>query len=191
MIIVKKLFFICLLTILSLGLIPVCQASGKEAVILAVVNHSKEAYGDQVKSEVCRQFDKQQLVSAVAEKDLKVITTMFGCDELSKAEKPELGKIAEKTGVNKVVIVEILPAMIQYNQIILYQVIKAEATLRIRVYDAGKAQYTLREDIAGQGNNQTFLPYTSLGTKPAVLEAVHRAALIATEKINQELDNRI
>ncbi len=191
MAIFKRFFCAFLMTIILVGLVHGCQASAKEATILIIVDSSKEAYGSQLKSEVCTQLEKQLLIHAAEEKELQETIKGLGFEEISKAEKPELAKMAEKMGVNKVVIVEILPAMVEYNQIIFCQTIKADATLRIRLYDADKGQYVLMEDSSGKGSNKTLLPYMSIGTKPAVLEAVHKAALVATEKIKMTLSNGV
>jgi hypothetical protein len=43
----------------------------------------------------------------------------------------------------------------------------------------------LSEDVAGTDTNKTFIPYTSVGKKVTVLEAIHKATDMAAQKVNQ------
>lgn len=45
----------------------------------------------------------------------------------------------------------------------------------------------LNEEVVGTDTNKTVIPYTFVGKKVYVLEAVHKAAAIAAQKINQSL----
>jgi len=185
----KRVIVVCLVAIFSIYLVQFCKVSAQESIRLVIVDHSKAAYGIQLKSEVGTQLEKQLSIRSTQENELREVIKGLGFEDISKAEKHELALITEKMGVNKIIIVEILPAMIEYNQIVLCQTIKADATLRIRLYDADKGQYVLREDSSGKGSNKTFIPYTSIGTKPAVKEAVHNATLVAANEINKILRN--
>jgi len=185
----KRVVFMCLVAIFSIYLVQFCKVSAQESIRLVIVDHSKAAYGIQLKSEVCTQLEKQLSIRSTQKNELREVIKGLDLEEISKAEKHELALMTEKMGVNKIIIVEILPAMIEYNQIVFCQTIKADATLRIRLYDADKGQYVLREDSSGKGSNKTFIPYTSIGTKPAVQEAVHNATLVAANQINKILRN--
>ncbi|MDU2064700.1 MAG: hypothetical protein E6713_07630 [Sporomusaceae bacterium] len=189
MMILKSFFYTIIITLICASFVQIqtCQASAREDVLLVVVDSSKEAYGSQLKKEVNQQLETHLSLQGSTEQKIETMIQEFGVNEFSNVEKPELAELTKKMGVHKAVIVEILPAMIEYNQIASFQKIQADATLRIRLYDADKEQYIFMGNISGKGSNKTFLPFTSIGTKPAVLEAVQKAALVATEKISGAL----
>jgi hypothetical protein len=190
----KKVFCIILIISACFGSVLACSANenkdvSDEGTLLLVVDKSKESYGSQLKNDVYTQLEKQLKVPVIKERELQGIMKSDSLEDISKAEQPELLELAAKTGANLVLVVEILPTKSDFREILFYQAIKSEATLKVRLYDAVKKQYVLAEEVASTGTNKTMIPYTFVGKKITVLEAVHKAADIVAQKINQRLDS--
>jgi hypothetical protein len=188
----RKLLGAFLVIIICFGSVLVCFANANKEVsnditLLVVVDKSKESYGIQLKSEVYSQLEKQIKVATIKENELQAIIKGNGLADIAEAEKPELLELAAKTGANMVLVVEILPTKSDFNEILFYQAIKSEATIKVRLYDAVKNQYVLTEEVAGTGTNKTMIPYTFVGKKVTVLEAVHKAVVIVAQKVNQKI----
>jgi hypothetical protein len=160
------------------------QSVSNQGVLLLIVDKSKETYGTQLQSEVFTQL-KQQLKAAVMKESELINQSSHEIDEIAKAEQPELLELAKKTGADQVLVVEILPIKSDFSDIVFYKAIRSDATLRIRLYDVARKQYVLSEDVAGTDTNKTFIPYTSVGKKVTVLEAIHKATDMAAQKVNQ------
>lgn len=188
----KTVLCIILIILVCFGSVLVCLANenkdvSAEGILLLVADKSKETYGSQLKNDVYTQLERQLKVPVIKERELQGMTKSDGLEDMSKAEQPELLELAVKNGANLVLVVEILPTKSDFREILFYQAIKSEATLKVRLYDAVKKQYVLAEEIASTGSNTTMIPYTFVGKKITVLETVHKAADIVAQKINQRL----
>lgn len=173
----KNVLQLCVATaLLWAAAFQTAGANPGDAAALLIADSSKASFSDILREDVKTVFENELKVKAVTEKDGLKIAAL---------EKGELAKAAE--GAQKVVVVEILPTTLGYEQMLICQRLNAQATLRVRVYDKNTAQYTFYEEISGKGDNKTFIPYTSIGTKPAVQEAVHNAAVAAAGKVAAEL----
>ncbi len=183
--IVKRSLCGILMIMVCLGGTVVCWASdNKEVTALVVVDKSKEPYGIELKNEVYTHLEEELKVIVVKENELQDVMKNNGFGDFGRAEKPELSDLAIKTGANLVLVVEIQPAKSDFTEILFYQAIKSEATLKVRLYDAITKQYVLTEEIASTGTNKTFIPYTFVGKKVTVVEAVRKAVVIVAQKIN-------
>ncbi|MCC5464737.1 hypothetical protein [Pelosinus baikalensis] len=160
------------------------QSVSNQEVLLLIVDQSKETYGTQLQSEVFTQL-KKQLKAAVMKESELINQSSHEIDKIAKVEQPELLELAKKTGADQVLVVEILPVKSDFSDIVFYKAIRSDATLRIRLYDVARKQYVLSEDVAGTDTNKTFIPYTSVGKKVTVLEAIHKATDMAAQKVNQ------
>jgi len=182
-----------LMIMICFGTVIVCLANDNKDVsnvvtLLVVVDKSKESYGNQLKSEVYSQLGKQLKGAVIKANELQDVMIDNSFDNISEAEKPELLALAVKTGVNRVLVVEILPTKSDFKDIICYKAITSEATIKVRLYDAVKKQYELAEEVASTNTNKTIIPYTSVGKKVTVLKAVHKAVVIVAQKVNQKVD---
>jgi hypothetical protein len=191
--IMKKAFSISLMIMICFGSVLICLANenkdvSDENTLLLVVDKSKESYGSQLKNDVYTQLETQLKVPLIKERELQNIMKSDSLEDMSKAEQPELLELAGKTGANLVLVVEILPTKSDFKEILFYQAIKSEATFKVRLYDPIKKQYVLAEEVASTATNKTMIPSTFVGKKITVLEAVHKAAAIVAQKINQRLD---
>jgi len=160
------------------------QSVSNQEVLLLIVDKSKETYGTQLQNEVFTQL-KKQLKAAVMKESELLNQSGHEIDKIAKAEQPELLELAKKTGADQVLVVEIWPVKSDFSDIVFYKAIRSDATLRIRLYDMARKQYVLSEDVAGTDTNKTFIPYTSVGKKVTVLEAIHKATDMAAQKVNQ------
>ena len=189
-----KIFSIIVVLMISFSSIVVCSAMDKkdvtdEVVLLVVADESRETYGLQLKNEVYTQLEKQLKIAICKDSESQDKITNYSFGEISKAEKPDLLELAAKKGVNMVLVVEILPTKSDFSEILFYQSIKSEATIKVRLYDAVKQQYVLTEEIGSTGINKTIIPYTFVGKKVTVVEAVHKATTIVAQRVNQTLAN--
>lgn len=171
----------------------VCSANDSKTIsdsgiLLFVIDKSKEPYGIQLQNEILTQLKKQLKVAVTEESKLQNGSKSNGSDKIAKAEQPELLELANQTSSNQVLVVEILPVKSDLNEFLFYKSLKSEVTLRIRLFDAGKKQYMLHEEVSSTGTNKTFLPYTSVGKKVTVLEAVHKVTDIVAQKVNQTME---
>jgi len=187
---VKYFLSTMLAVMICFGLIAVCAANESKSVsdkgmLLIVVDKSKESYGDQLRNEVYTQLKSQLKCSLLEESGLQNSMSRHEYDEISKAEQPQLLELANEKGTNQVLIVEILPIKSEFNDSIIYKAIKSEATLKVRLYDRAAKQYVENEEIVGIGTNKTYIPYTGVGKKVTVLEAVHQATDFIVQKVNQ------
>lgn len=187
---IQYCFSTLLVVMICVGLIAVCTANESMSVsdkgmLLVVVDKSKESYGDQLKNEVYTQLKSQLKCSLLEESGLPNSTSSHEYDEISKAEQSQLLELANKKGTNQVLVVEILPTKSEFNDSIIYKAIKSEATLRVRLYDRATKQYVENEEVVGIGTNKTYIPYTGVGKKVTVLEAVHQATDLVAQKVNQ------
>lgn len=148
-------------------------------ILLLVADYSEEAYGEELKKEAFLQLQNQMqvLVNKQSNEERKV----------AWAEKAEFTEMADQADVNQVVVVEILPIKSDFSDILFYKAIRSEATIRIRLYDAAKRQYIVTQEVRGTGVNKTYLPYTSVGKKATVQEAVRKATAAAAQIINQSM----
>lgn len=190
----KKVLCIILTIIISFGAVMVCTASNNkdlsnDQALLFVIDKSKESYGGQLRNDVYTQLEAQLHVIVLKESDVKERIKNDDCKEISQWEQPELLDLASKMGVKFVLVVEILPAKSDFKEILFYQAIKSEATLKVRLYDATQKRYVMVEEMASTGINKTMFPYTFVGKKKTVLEAVHKTANIVAERVNRTLDN--
>lgn len=190
----RKIFSIIVMIMISFSSIVVCSAMDEkdvtdEVVLLVVADESRETYGIQLKNEVYTQLEKQLKIAICKDSESQDKITNYSFGEISKAEKPDLFALAAKTGVNKVLVVEILPTKSDFSEILFYQSIKSEATIKVRLYDAVKQQYVLTEEIRSTGLNKTIIPYTFVGKKVTVVEAVQKATTIVAQRVNQALAN--
>jgi len=189
----KVYFGAILMIMVCFGSVIICLAKDNkdvfnEVTFLVVVDKSKESYGNQLKGEVYSQLEKQLKVAIIKENELQDVMTGNSFDNIGEAEKPELLELAVKTGANRVLVVEILPTKSDFKDIICYKAITSEATIKVRLYDAVKKQYVLTEEVASTNTNKTIIPYTSVGKKVTVLEAVRKAVIIVAQKVNQKAD---
>lgn len=187
---IQYFFSTLLVVMICVGLIAVCTANESMSVsdkgmLLVVVDKSKESYGDQLKNEVYTQLKSQLKCSLLEESGLQNSTSSHEYDEISKAEQSQLLELAIKKGTNQVLVVEILPTKSEFNDSIIYKAIKSEATLRVRLYDRATKQYVENEEVVGIGTNKTYIPYTGVGKKVTVLEAVQQATDLVAQKVNQ------
>jgi len=183
--IVKRSLCAIIMTMVCFGSTLVCWANDyKDVTVVVVVDKSKENYGIELKNEVYKHLEKELKVVVTKENELQDIIKNNGFEEMGKAEKPELSCLAAKTGANLVLVVEILPTKSDITQIICYQAIKSEATLKVRLYDAIKNQYVLAEEIGSTSINETYIPYTFVGKKVTVVKAVRKAVDIVAQKVN-------
>lgn len=83
-------------------------------------------------------------------------------------------------------VVEILLAKSDVDEVLFYKAIKSEATMKVRLYDAERKQYILNEAVSGVSANKTYIPYTDVGKKHSVLAAVSKAADVIVQKVNQD-----
>lgn len=184
---VKKVCSIVAIIIFCLGVVVCSAKDGTEVsnagALLLVVDKSKESYGIQLVNEVYTQLEKQLKLSGPKDKELQAIIQNCGIEDIAKTEQPDLLNLAGKTGVNRVLVVEILPTKSEFKEILFYRAIKSESTLKVRLYDAVKQQYILNEEIASTSINKTIMPYTYVGKKVTVLEAVHKAAVIVSQRV--------
>jgi len=190
--IMKFFFGSILMVMVCLGTVLVCSANdnkdaSNEVALLVVIDKSKESYGIQLKSEVYSQLEKQLKVPIIKESELQDVLKDNGYGKISEAEKPELLDLAVKTGANLVLVVEILPIKSDFSEILFYQAIKSEATIKVRLYDAVKKQYVLTEEVASTDTNKTVIPYTFVGKKVTVLEAVRKAIVIVAQRVNHAI----
>ncbi|MGL5513532.1 MAG: hypothetical protein ACRDBM_09925 [Sporomusa sp.] len=186
----KKMHYVVgvILMILVFSGSLVCSANesqdrSEKDILVIVVDKSKESYG--IQNEVFSQIKKQLKAGVSSESELLTKSNDYG--DIAKTEKSQLLELADKTGSNQVLIVEILPIKSDFTEIVFYKALKAESTLRVRLYDARGKQYVLTEEASGVETNKTFIPYTSVGKKRAALKAVHKAVDIAVQAINQQL----
>lgn len=187
---IQYCFSTLLVVMICVGLIAVCTANESKSVcdkgmLLVVVDKSKESYGDQLRNEVYTQLKSQLKCSLLEESGLQNSMSSHEYDEISKAEQSQLLELANKKGTNQVLVVEILPTKSEFNDSIFYKAIKSEATLRVRLYDRATKQYIENEEVVGIGTNKTYIPYTGVGKKVTVLEAVHQATDLVAQKVNQ------
>lgn len=192
---VKCLFYAAAVLMISAGAAVSCYANGYEdnqtpEIFLIVTDASKEAYGTQLKDEVFSQLRNQLNGSVHQESETENQNTSNKTNKINWTEAADLLELANRSGANRIVVVEILPIKSDFSDILFYKAIKSEATLRIRLYDAVKRQYILTEEVAGTGINKTYIPYTSVGKKQTVWEAVRKAAKAAAEKVNQSEEAR-
>jgi len=103
-------------------------------MLLFVVDNSKESYD--LQNEVFSQLNSQLKDAASEGSELQNKSDDLGFTDISRAEQPELLKLANETDSNQILIIEILPVKTDFDQILFYNAIKAEATLKIRLYDA-------------------------------------------------------
>jgi len=183
--IVKRSLCAITMMIVCFGSTLVCLANdNKDVTALVVVDKSKESYGIELKNNVYTQLEKELKVVVAKENELQYIMKSNAFAEMERAEKPELSDLAAKTGAKFILVVEILPTKSDMTQILFYQAIKSEATLKVRLYDATKKQYVLAEEIGSTGSNKTYIPYTFVGKKVTVMEAVRKAVVIVVQKVN-------
>jgi hypothetical protein len=154
-----------------------------ENLRFVVVDSSHEKYGGELKKDVILKLDKQMPGCEIGSNDLKATTL----EQLQLGDRQYLSTLAKDLGTNSILTVEILPVKSDYSDLLYYKNIKTVATLRVRLYNAVTKQYTLTEDVIGRGSNTTYLPYTSIGKKPPVKEAVRKATDAGSQKINQSL----
>ncbi|WP_312518902.1 hypothetical protein [Anaerospora sp.] len=171
-----------LLVLITAGITGSCSANGRkdtksQELLLIVADHSNETYGEELKKEVFTQLQNKLQVS-VSKHSNEARTATW-------VEKPELLELTNQTGVNQVVVVEILPIKSDFSDILFYKAIRSEATLRIRLYDAVKSRYIVTQEVQGTARNITYIPYTSVGKKATVSEAVRKATEAAAQTINQ------
>jgi len=183
--IVKRSLCALIMMMLCFGSIVVCWANdNKDVTALVVVDESKESYGAELKNKVYADLEKELKLIVIQENELQDIIKINGFEEMARAEKPELSDLAAKSGANLVLVVEILPTKSDITQIIWYQAIKSEATLKVRLYDASKKQYVLAEEVGSTANNETYVPYTFVGKKLTVVKAISRAVVLVAQKVN-------
>lgn len=185
--ITKCLCYVAVILLVGVGA-AVSYASGGENsqaphILVIVTDSSREAYGPQLKDEVISQLQKQ-LNGSVAQYDIRN-TTNDEADKLKQVRETELPELANRFGYAQVALIDLLPIKADFSDYLFYKAIKSEAILRICLYDAINTQYRLTEEVTGTGINKTYIPYTSVGKKPAAWEAVRNAARAAAEKIRQ------
>jgi hypothetical protein len=173
-----------LLVLITAGITGSCSANERkdtksQELLLIVADHSNEAYGEELKKEVFT--DMQNKLQVLVSKHSNEARTV------AWVEKAELLELTNQTGVNQVVVVEILPIKSDFSDILFYKAIRSEATLRIRLYDAVKNQYIVTQEVQETAMNKTYIPYTSVGKKATVSEAVRKATEVAARTINQSI----
>lgn len=169
----------CILVVLFMIAFPVSAAPANPgSVPIIIVDSSKEPYGSELKSEIAAQLGKRLSCSQI-EPNLT--------QHVELSDKEDLNNLANAVGSDYVLIVDILPVKVDFRELLIYKSLKTDATLRVRLYKSTEKQYILNEDIAGQGSNTTVIPYTSIGKKPAALEAVHKAAVATAQKLGKIL----
>lgn len=173
---------ILMISILSVG--AVGQAAAQKGVVCLVVDNSQENFGNELRQAVGEELSKEFTTKMIPLQEL----TATDSSKVCRMEKFDFADLARQNGADQVAVIEILPARISYQQVLFCEFMKAKATLRIRYYDALTDQYLLWEDVSGSGDNKTLFPWTSIGTKPAVAEAVHHAADFAAEKIVRTIE---
>lgn len=184
--IIKRSLCVIIMMMVCCGSTLVCWAHDKNDVtILLVVDKSKESYGMELKDEVHTYLETELKTAVTKENELQDIMKNSSFAEIGNAEKPELSDLAAKTGAKLILVVEILPTKSDIRQIVFYQAIKSEATLKVRLYDAIKKQYVLAEEIGSVDSNKTYIPYTFVGKKVTVVQAVHKAVVIVAQKVNK------
>jgi len=173
-----------LVAIFGMMTFPVSASpANPENLRFVVMDGSHEKYGSELKKEVISKLDKQMPGCEIGSNDLKAATL----EQLQQGDRQYLSTLAKELGTDSILTVEILPVKSDYNDLLYYKNIKTMAILRIRLYNAVTKQYTLIEDVVGRGSNTTYIPYTSIGKKPPVKEAVKKAADAGIKKINQSL----
>ena len=193
--VVECLFYAVVVVVVIVGVTVSCyaneyKASQRPEILLIVTDSSKEAYSTQLKNEVFSQLRNQLNSSVNQESEINNQNTNNETNKINWAETTELLELANRSGSNQIVVVEILPIKSDFSDILFYKAIKSEATLRIRLYDAVKRQYILTDEVVEIGINKTYIPYTSVGKKQTVWEAVRKATKAAAEKINQSVEER-
>ncbi len=183
-----KYFFYAIIALMVSTVTAVSHANGSETsqaphILVIVTDSSREAYGPQLKDEVISQLQKQ-LNGSVAQYDIR-ITNNDEADKLKQVRETELPELANRFGYDQVALIDLLPIKADFSDYLFYKAIKSEAIVRICLYDAINKQYRLTEEVTGTGINKTYIPYTSVGKKPAAGEAVRKAARAAAEKIKQ------
>jgi hypothetical protein len=178
----KMVFSTILASLICFWSMLVCSASDSKIVsdkgiLLAVVDSSNETYGAELKNKVFTQLSSQLKCSMLEEND-----------GIEKAEQPRLLELANKEGSKQVMVIEILPAKSDVDEILYYRAIKSEATLKVRLYDAEKKQYILNEAVSCAYNNQTFIPFTDVGKKCSVLKSVGKATDVVLQKVNHNVE---
>ncbi|SFM27386.1 hypothetical protein [Pelosinus propionicus] len=154
-----------------------------EGVRFVVMDSCKEKYGNELKNEITAKLEKQLPGGEMISKDLRENTL----EKLQLGDQKDLNSLAKELGSKYVLTVEILPVKSDYSDLLYYKNIKTVATLRIRLYNTITQKYALSEDVIGRGSNTTWLPYTSIGKKPPVKEAVRKATEDGIKKINQSI----
>ncbi|MCC5467722.1 hypothetical protein [Pelosinus baikalensis] len=173
-----------LVTMFVMLTFPVHASSANpENIRFIVTDSSKETYGNELKSEITAKLAKQMPGGEIVNKDLRENTL----EKLQLEDQQDLNSLAKELGTNSLLIVEILPVKSDYRDLLYYKNIKTVATLRVRLYNAITQKYTLIEDVIGRGSNTTWLPYTSIGKKSPVKEAVRKATDAGIKKINQSI----
>lgn len=173
-----------LVAVFGMMIFPVSASPiSPENLRFVVVDSCHEKYGGQLKKEIISKLDKQMPDCEIDGSDLKATTL----EQLQLGDRQYLSTLAKDLGTNSILTVEILPVKSDYNDLLYYKNIKTVATLRVRLYNAVTKQYTLTEDIIGRGSNTTLIPYTSIGKKSPVREAVQKATDAGIQKINQSL----
>lgn len=173
-----------LVTTFAMLTFPVYASSANpEDIRFIVVNSSKETYGNELKSEITAKLDKHMPDGEILNTDLRENTL----EELQLEDQQDLNSLAKELGTNSLLTVEILPVKSDYHDLLYYKNIKTVATLRVRLYNVSTQKYTLIEDVTGRGSNTTWLPYTSIGKKSPVKEAVRKATDAGIKKINQSI----
>jgi hypothetical protein len=159
------------------------SSTNPENIRFIVMDSSKETYGNEMKSEITAKLDKQLPGGEIVNKDLRENTL----EKLQLEDQQDLNSLAKELGTNSLLTVEILPIKSDYRDLLYYKNIKTVATLRVRLYNTITQKYTLIEDVIGRGSNTTWLPYTSIGKKSPVKEAVRKATDAGIKKINQSI----
>lgn len=188
--IVKCLLYVVVVLMVSVGVTASCYAAEdngitRPEILLIVADSSREAYGTQLKNKTFSQLRDQLNDSVNQASEAENQDPNNEINKIKWAESTALSELAGRSGSNQIIVVEILPIKSNFSDILFYKAIKSEVTLRIRLYDAVKRQYILTDEVIGEGINKTYIPYTSVGKKQSVLEAVCKAARAAAEKINQ------
>ena len=112
--IVKCLFYVVVVLIVSAGVTVSCYAdeykgSQRPEILLIVTDSSKEAYGTQLKDEVFSQLRNQLNGSVNQESEIKNQNANNETNKIHWAETAELLEMANRSGSNQIVVVEILP----------------------------------------------------------------------------------
>lgn len=175
----NRSFWILVVLFIVLAALPVSAAPANPGSIpLIIVDSSKEPYGSELKSEIAAQLGKKLPCRPI---ELNLIKN------LESGDKEDLNNLANAVGSDYILIVDILPIKVDFCEALVYKSLKTDATLRVRLYKSTEKQYIVNEDIAGQGSNTTLIPWTSIGKKPAALEAVHKAISATAQRIGKIL----